>query len=65
MRIKKILAYIGCAVATWGGMWLVFLGKVTNSAKEAGLYILGAAIVFIIAIILAGYGNSLEWKEEE
>lgn len=65
MLLKKILAYIGCAIATWGGLWFVFLAKTVPDAKTAALYIFGAAIAFLLAILCAGYGNSLIWPGKE
>ena len=48
--------------ATWGGLWLILLAKVSDTPATQGTLAILSAIVFTIALCFAGVGNSLTWK---
>lgn len=64
--MKKFLAIILTAAFTFAGLWLALIAEVddTNPMGQGGLAIL-AAITFCIALLCAGWGNSLKWKANE
>ena len=61
--MKKILCYIFCALFAWAGLWLALIADVSDDSPlcQGGLSIL-SAVLFCIALLFAGYGNSLVWK---
>ena len=61
--MKKLLAIILTAVFVFGGLWLTLFASVDDShpLAQGGLSIL-AAVAFCVALLCAGWGNSLTWK---
>ena len=61
--MKKILAYLGCVLTTWGGLWFALIANVSENSPydQGGLSVL-AALLFAAAILFAGWGQSLNWK---
>ena len=64
--MKKILAYLGCVLSTWAGIWFALIADVSDKSPydQGGLSII-AAFLFCAAILFAGWGNSLTWKGQE
>ena len=62
--MKKILAYLLCTLATFVGCWFLLFVMALDSG-ESTPYAFGASISFIIALLCAGWGNSLTWKDKE
>lgn len=64
--MKKAISYIACALFTWGGLWLALIANVMDDAPfdQGGLSLL-SAIAFCVALLFAGYGNSITWKGEK
>lgn len=61
--MKKAIAYIGCVASTWAGLWLALIADVTDDSLGQGGLSLIAAVLFCIAVLFAGYGNSQTWKK--
>ena len=62
--MKKLLAYFLCAIATFIGCWcLLFVMALDYSERTP--YAFGASIAFIVALLFAGWGNSLTWRGKE
>lgn len=61
--MKKTISYIACAIFAWAGLWVAVVADVSDDSPfdQGGLSIL-SAVLFCIAILIAGYGNSITWK---
>ena len=60
--MKKFLYLLGCMFSVWAGMWLMLIAKISDSPARQGTLAILSAILFTIALCLAGVGNSLTWK---
>ena len=61
--MKKALAILRTAALTFAGLWLALLAEFNDNAPLAqGGQALLAAVLFSLAILAAGWGNSLKWK---
>lgn len=59
--MKKLLAYLVSAVATFGMCWCFLCSCITAPGEERAPWAFGTAICFLIALLFAGIGNSLKW----
>ena len=64
--MKKALAILLTAALPFAGLWMALVAA-CNDAKplaQTGEALL-AAILFSLAILAAGWGNSLKWKRND
>ena len=59
--MKKLLAYLVSGIATFIMCWCFLLSCITSPGSERAPWAFGTALVFLVALISAGYGNSLKW----
>ena len=60
--MKKLFAYLLCLVATFGMCWCGIISISMPYGNERAPYAFGACIGFLIALLCAGWGNSLTWE---
>lgn len=64
--MKKALCYLGCALCTWSGLWVALIAAISDDSPLAqGGMSIAAALLFCAAILIAGYGNSLKWRNRD
>ena len=61
--MKKILAYLLTALLTYAGLWLALVAEINDQhpLAQGGQAVL-AAVLFALALLAAGWGNSLKWR---
>lgn len=59
--MKKIFAYLLTALLTYSGLWFAFVAEFNDNEPlaQGGQAVL-AAVLFSLAILAAGWGNSLK-----
>jgi len=65
MCIKKILAYAGTVLFTWGGCIIGLFALLSDEPSKQGWLAITSALTFSLGVLCAGWGNSLCKKEEE
>ena len=64
--MKKALAILLTAALTFAGLWLALVAEFndTKPLAQGGQAIL-AAVLLSLALLAAGWGNSLKWKRND
>ena len=64
--MKKALAILLTAILTAAGLWFALVAQFDNlhPFSQGGKAIL-SAVLFSLALLAAGWGNSLKWKRND
>lgn len=62
---KIVIGCIGCIACTYAGLWSAIFAYGSTEPKEELALIFLTALLFSIAILFAGYGNTGLWKRKD
>ena len=63
--MKKILAYAGTVLFTWGGCVIGLFALLEEEPSKQGWLAIAAAFTFSLGVLCAGWGNSLCKNKEK
>lgn len=64
-KLKITIAGIGCLAFAWGSCMVALFAQMDEEPVRQGIFALVAGLMFFIAVLFAGWGNSLCKKNEE